>query len=102
MINAEPKFAVSEMVEIAGPKVETKTFILLGKKKKDTTLPSLWFCNKLFHLCCAVCVFCTGDELNSTDNNNNILNISSNILFWFKPIEVDSIKGEWMEMSVIS
>lgn len=55
MINAEPRFADSELVEIAGPKVETKTLILLGEKNRDTTLPSLWFCNKLFHLCCAVC-----------------------------------------------
>lgn len=32
MINAEPRFADSELVEIAGPKVETKTLILLGEK----------------------------------------------------------------------
>lgn len=99
MIRTEPRFADSELVEIAEPEVETKTLILLGGKK-DTTLPSLWFCNKLFHLCCALCIFCTRDKLNSTDNNDT-LHISSNILFWFKCIEVDSNKDEWMERSTI-
>lgn len=33
MNNTEPRFADSEVVEIAGPKVETKTLILLGEKK---------------------------------------------------------------------
>lgn len=69
MINTEPRFADSKLVEIAEAEVETKTLILPQGKKMDSPLPSLCFCNKLFHLCCAVCVFCTGDELNSTDNN---------------------------------
>lgn len=82
MTNTEPRFADSKLVEIAKPKVETKTLILpQGKKKMDTPLPSLCFCNKLFRLCCAVCVFCTGDELNSTDNNNNILKFKA--IFYF-------------------
>lgn len=36
MIRTEPRFADSELVETAGPEVETKTLILLGGKK-DTT-----------------------------------------------------------------
>lgn len=81
MINPELRFADSKLVEIAEPKVETKTFILPQGKKMDTLLPSLCFCNKLFRLFCAVCVFCTGDELNSTDNNNNILKFKA--IFYF-------------------
>lgn len=34
MINAEPRFADSELVEFAEPKVETKTFILPRGKKR--------------------------------------------------------------------
>lgn len=59
MISAEIGFADSGLLEIAGPKAETKKLILLGGwgGGKDTPLPLLWFCNKLFHLCCAVCVW---------------------------------------------
>lgn len=80
MINTEPKFADSKLVEIAEPKVETKTLIL-PQGEMDIPLPSLCFCNKLFRLCCAVCVFGIGDGLNSTDDNNNILKFKA--IFYF-------------------
>lgn len=55
MINAEPRFADSELVEIAEPEVETKTLILpRGKKKIFLCHPSVFAIN--FSICAVLFV----------------------------------------------
>lgn len=57
MTNTEPRFADSKLVEIAKPKVETKTLILpQGKKKKWILLcrPSVFAIN--FSVCAVLFV----------------------------------------------
>lgn len=95
MISAEIGFADSGLLEIAGPKAETKKLILLvGGEGRGGGRILLCHCSGFainFSICAVL--FVSGDELNSTDNNNNILSISKNILVYFKPIEVDSTNG---------
>lgn len=56
MINTEPRFADSKLVEIAKPKVETKTLILPQGKKKWILLchPSVFAIN--FSVCAVLFV----------------------------------------------
>lgn len=55
VINAEPRFADSKLVEIAEPKVETKTLILpQGKKRMLLCHPSVFAIN--FSVCAVLFV----------------------------------------------